>query len=228
MSFSWTQLIPGVGTTYAHVATAGIATAGLLALAVKARRDLGKGDQAVVPADRFGVRAIFETITEYIDKLAVSVIGPHGRHYVPLFASFFTFILFNNLFGLVPGVTPATENLNTTFSMAIFVFVMYNIMGVRANGFGYLKHFLGPVWWLAPFMLVLELISHAVRPLSLGMRLGFVMLGDHTVLGVALDLVPLLVPILFYMLGLIVSLIQAIVFTLLSMVYVAMATSHDH
>ena len=228
MSFSWTQLIPGVGHEYAHVATAAVATAGLLGLAVKARADLGKGDQAVIPADRFGIRALFEVITGYIDKLAVSVIGPHGRAYVPLFASFFTFILFNNLLGLLPGVTPATENLNTTFSMAIFVFVMYNILGVKENGFGYLKHFLGPVWWLAPFMLVLELISHAVRPLSLGMRLGFVMLGDHTVLGVALDLVPLLIPILFYMLGLIVSLIQAIVFTLLSMVYVAMATSHDH
>ncbi len=229
MSFSWTQLIPGVGHEYAHVATAAIATTVLIGIGIKARSDLGTGEAAVIPAHKFGIRAIFELITGYIDKLAVSVIGPEeGRRLVPLFASFFTFILFNNLVGLFPGVTPATENLNTTFSMAIFVFIMYNIMGVRANGVGYLKHFLGPVWWLAPFMLVLELISHAVRPLSLGMRLGFVMLGDHTVLGVALDLVPLGVPILFYLLAIIVSLIQAIVFTLLSMVYVAMATAHEH
>jgi F-type H+-transporting ATPase subunit a len=228
MSFSWTELIPGVGHEYAHVATTSIATLALAGIALKARIDLGKGEKAIVPASSFGVRAIFEAITGYIDKLAVSVIGEHGRIYVPLFCSFFTYILFNNLIGAIPGMTPATENLNMTFSMAIFVFVMYNILGVKANGFGYLKHFLGPVWWLAPFMLVLELISHAVRPLSLGMRLGFVMLGDHTVLGVALDLAPLLVPILFYMLAFIVSLIQAIVFTLLSMVYVAMATSHDH
>jgi len=228
MSFSWTQLIPGVGTHYAHVATAAIATTALIGIGMKARASLGKGEAAVIPADRLSVRAIFEVITAYIDKLATSIIGHDGRAYVPLFASFFTFVLFNNFLGLIPGVTPATENLNTTFSMAIFVFIMYNFLGVRANGVGYLKHFLGPVWWLAPFMLVLELISHAVRPLSLGMRLGFVMLGDHTVLGVALDLVPLFVPILFYLLAIIVSLIQAIVFTLLSMVYVAMATSHDH
>ena len=91
MSFSWTELIPGVGHEYAHVATTSIATLALAGIALKARIDLGKGEKAIVPASSFGVRAIFEAITGYIDKLAVSVIGEHGRIYVPLFCSFFTF-----------------------------------------------------------------------------------------------------------------------------------------
>lgn len=238
MAFSWTELLPWEQVVhidnaktlqaYASVATAGIATTLLMGVAIAGRKALGSGEAAVLPSGKFGVRAIFETITEYIRGLCTSVIGSHGAHWTPFFAAIFTFVLFNNLFGMIPGVTPATENLNMTFAMGLAVFIGYNVLGVYFNGWGYLKHFLGPIWWLGPFMLVLELISHAVRPVSLGLRLGFVMLGDHTVLGVALGLAPIVAPIPFYVLGLIVSLIQAIVFTLLSMVYVAMATAHDH
>ena len=156
------------------------------------------------------------------------VIGHHGRAYVPMFASIFTFVLINNLVGVIPGMTPATENLNTTLSMGLFVFLAYNLFGLRENGMGYLKHFLGPVLWLAPLILVIELISHIVRPLSLGLRLANVLKGDHTVVGIFLDLVPVILPIPFYLLGIFVCFVQAFVFTLLSMVYVALATAHDH
>lgn len=101
-------------------------------------------------------------------------------------------------------------------------------MGIKENGWGYLKHFMGPIILLAPLMLVIEVISHVVRPISLGLRLANVMKGDHTVLGIFLDLVPLFLPILFYILGIFVCFVQAFVFTLLSMVYVSMAIAHDH
>ncbi|MGZ5278939.1 MAG: F0F1 ATP synthase subunit A [Pseudobdellovibrionaceae bacterium] len=228
MSFTWTSLIPGVGHEYAHVATAGIVTGGLVVASFAAKKALGVGDAAVVPADRFSIKGFFEMITEFIAGLVDMVIGEGGRKYLPMFASFFTFVLINNLVGVIPGMTPATENLNTTLAMGLFVFITYNLFGLRANGVSYLKHFLGPVLWLGPLMLVIEVISHIVRPLSLGLRLANVLKGDHTVVGIFLDLVPIGLPIPFYLLGMFVAFVQAFVFTLLSMVYVALATAHDH
>jgi F-type H+-transporting ATPase subunit a len=228
MSFTWTSLIPGVGHEYAHVATASIVTGGLIVASVAAKKALGTGDAAVVPAGRFSLKGLFETITEFIAGLCDMVIGEGGRNYVPMFASFFTFILVNNLIGVVPGMAPATENLNTTLAMGLFVFITYNLFGIKHNGIGYLKHFLGPFLLLSPLMLVIELISHIVRPISLGLRLANVLKGDHTVVGIFLDLVPIALPIPFYLLGIFVAFVQAFVFTLLSMVYVALATAHDH
>lgn len=228
MSFSFTSLIPGVGHEFAHVATAGIVTAGLVGTALVARAQLGTGETAVVPASKFSVRGFFEFVTEFIQGLVDMVMGHEGRAFIPLFASVFTFVLINNLVGVVPGMTPATENLNTTLAMGLFIFLYYNYYGLKENGVSYLKHFLGPVLWLGPLMLVIELISHFVRPVSLGLRLANVMRGDHTVVGIFLDLVPLALPIPFYILGIFVCFVQAFVFTLLSMVYVAMATAHDH
>jgi F-type H+-transporting ATPase subunit a len=129
--------------------------------------------------------------------------------------------------GVLPGVVPATENFNTTLALGIFSFLVYNFMGIKDAGMGYLKHFFGPIIWLAPIMFVIELISHFVRPLSLGLRLSKVMLGDHTVVGIFMDLVPIGVPVPFFLLGLFVGFVQAFVFTLLSMVYIALATAHD-
>lgn len=229
MSFSWTQLIPGVGEQYAHVATLGVATVVSVGLGLAARASLGKGEAAVMPASKFSLRGIMEMLTEMMDGLADMVIGNHGKHYVPFFTSVFFFVLLNNLLGMVPGMTPATENINTTFGFGLLMFAFYNFEGVKENGvWNYLKHFMGPVLFLAPLMFVIELVSHMVRPFSLGLRLANVMMGDHTVLSVFLDLVPIGVPIPFYMLGLFVCFVQAFVFTLLSMVYVAFAIAHDH
>lgn len=228
MAFNWTQLIPGVGHHYDHVATLGIATVATFGLGLMAKKSLGHGDAAVVPAGKFSLRGIFEVVTETISGLAEMVIGEHGHHYVPLFASIFFFILLNNLIGIVPGMTPATENINTTFAFGVAMFLIYNFQGVKESGvLKYLKHFMGPVIFLAPLMFVIEIVSHLVRPVSLGLRLANVMMGDHTVLSVFLDLVPIGVPIPFYVLGIFVCFVQAFVFTLLSMVYVAFATAHD-
>lgn len=228
MAFTLTSLIPGVGYEYENVATSGIVTVGLIFVALIARKALGTGDEAALPADRFSIRGIFEMITEFIAGLCEMVIGEHGRDYVPMFAAIFTYVLVNNWVGVIPGMAPATEDFNMTLSMGIAVFVTYNLFGIKEHGVAYLKHFLGPVLWLGPLMLVIELISHIVRPLSLGLRLANVLHGDHTVVGMFLDLVPIVLPIPFYMLGMFVGVIQAFVFTLLSMVYVAMATAHDH
>lgn len=228
MSFNWTQLAPGVGHEYVHVATLGLATVASVGLGVVARAQLGKGQTAVVPTSKFSIRGIFEVITEFIYKLANQVIGHEGKHYVPYFSAVFFFILLNNYIGIIPGMTPATENINTTLAFGVFSFIAYNFIGLKKQGTHYLAHFFGPVLWLAPLMLVIELISHVIRPLTLGLRLANVMTGDHTVLSVFLDLVPIGVPVPFYLIGFLVSIIQAFVFTLLSMVYVALAQASDH
>lgn len=227
--FNWTQLIPAVGVEYYHVATLAIVTVATIGIGIMARASLGKGDVAVLPADKFSLRGIMEMLTEMMSGLADMVIGEHGKHYVPFFTSVFFFIVFNNLVGMIPGMTPATENINTTFGFGILMFLFYNFQGVKENGpLAYLKHFMGPVIFLAPLMFVIEIVSHLVRPFSLGLRLANVMMGDHTVLSVFLDLVPIGVPIPFYVMGLFVCFVQAFVFTLLSMVYVAFAIAHDH
>lgn len=229
MAFNWTQLVPGVGYEYVHVATLGVAATAAVSLGLVARASLGSGETAVVPASKFSIRGIFELITEMISGLATMVIGEHGKHYVPFFASVFFFILLNNLLGVIPGMSPATENINTTFGFGLLIFLFYNYQGVKENGVvNYLKHFMGPVLFLAPLMFVIEMVSHIVRPFSLGLRLANVMMGDHTVVATFLSLVPIGVPIPFYVMGLFVCFVQAFVFTLLSMVYVAFAIAHDH
>jgi F-type H+-transporting ATPase subunit a len=228
MSFTWTSLIPGVGHELAHVATAGVIATGLILVGFKARASLGSGDEAVIPASKFSVRGLVELAVEFVAGLSDMIIGEHGRKYVPFFATLFTFILVNNLMGVIPGVAPATENINLTFAMGSFSFICYNFFGLKENGLHYLKHFLGPFLPLAVIMLPIELVSNFIRPFSLSMRLANVMMGDHTVLGVFLDLVPIGIPIPFYLLGIFVSFVQAFVFTLLSMVYVSMATAHEH
>lgn len=179
-------------------------------------------------SDRFNLSSLFDYLVEFIDNLAINIIGPEGRHYVPFFASLFYLILFNNLLGLVPGLVPATENFNTTLALGLISFIFYNWQALKHQGLGYIKHLVGPVFWLAPLMLIIEVISHLVRPLSLGLRLANVLRGDHTVLEIFAGLVPWVVPIIFLTLGAFVSFVQAFVFTLLSMVYVSLAISHDH
>ena len=235
--FNWTQLIPGVDHHNTHVATAVAVTGALVVLSVAGRVALGKGETAVIPAGKLSIKGIFEALIEFIATLTDMVLGSHGKKFIPLFASVFTFILVNNLVGLLPGMTPATDNFNTTFAVGIFTFLVYNIVGIREKGFKYLHDFVGhlPVTiWMVPLMILMffiELLSHAFRPVSLGLRLAGNMTGDHAVLGVFLELLPApfvyFVPMIFYVLGLLVCFIQAFVFTLLSMAYVMMAQAHE-
>jgi F-type H+-transporting ATPase subunit a len=231
MAFNWTQLIPQVGHDHDRVAiaTLAISSVALCVVALAGRAALGTGEAAVIPSGKVSLRGILELITEFVTNLVDTVIGERGRHFTPMFTAVFFFVFFNNLIGVIPGMTPATENINTTFGIGIFIFITYNILGIKENGIvNYLKHFMGPVAFLAPLMFVIEMVSHMVRPFSLGLRLANVMMGDHTVITVFLDLIPIGAPIPFYIMGIFVAFVQAFVFTLLSMVYVAFGTAHDH
>lgn len=233
--FNWTQLIPGVDHHNTHVATAALVTAGLIVLSVAGRVALGNGEKAIVPSGKLSLKGIFETLVEFIVNLAETVLGHGGKVYAPLFASIFTFILVNNLVGLIPGMTPATDNFNSTFAIGIFSFLVYNVVGIRQRGLRYLEDFTGHLplsfFWLMPLMIIIEILSHVFRPVSLGLRLAGNMTGDHAVLGVFLEILPAplvyFVPVFFYALGLLVCFIQAFVFTLLSMTYVMMAQPQD-
>ncbi len=226
--FNWTQLIPGVGHHYIHIATAIIAVVLLFIFGFLARMALYRVGLSAPPANHFSIRGIFEVIIDINVGLSDMVLGPKGRMFIPLFTAIFLFVLVNNLFGLLPGMSPATDNMNTTLAVGLFSFVVYNFYGFKAHGFAYLKHFLGPLVLLAPLMLPIELISHVLRPFTLGLRLSGNMIGDHTVLSVFTELVPIGVPVVFYGLGLFVCLMQAFLFTLLTMVYISLAISHDH
>jgi F-type H+-transporting ATPase subunit a len=228
MHFSWYHLIPALEKNPDHVLTAGLVTFLIVILSLLARSVAGTPQQALVPDSGLTLRSFFEFIVESLGGLVESVMGHGSEIYVGIVASIFIYVIVNNLFGLLPGFSPATENINATLSIGIFTFILYNVEGFRAHGIGYLKHFLGPLIWLFPLMLPLELISHVVRPLSLGLRLAGNMTGDHTVLSIFLNMAPIGVPMIFYGLGLFVCFVQAFVFSLLSMVYLSMATAHDH
>ena len=161
-----------------------------------------------------------------MNNLAESVIGHHSETYVPLMCSFFLFILLCNFIGMIPGFAPPTSNFNITLALGTVSFLAFNYWGFKKQGVGYLKHFVGPIWWLAVLMVPLEIIGALVRPFSLGLRLFGNLFGDHLVLEIFTDLTRVVVPVVFYLLGTLVTVIQAFVFTLLSMIYIALAVSH--
>lgn len=178
------------------------------------------------------LQVLMEDYVGAFNSLADDWIGPGGRPYVPLVATIFTFILLCNLSGLVPGLMAPTTNLNVTLGCAAVVWVFYHIEGVRAQGLGaYLKHFVMPPGmpaWLAPIMLVIEPISHAARLLSLTLRLFGNLFGEELVVAILAMLVPFVIPLPLMALGLITSFLQALIFALLTMVYLQGAITLEH
>ncbi len=171
---------------------------------------------------------VMEAIIGGFDDLLIETMGPEGRKFFPLIATLGLYILTSNLLGLIPGFESPTANLNTTVSMAVVVFVMTHVVGIRAHGLKYVKHFMGPVWWLTPLMMPIEIICHLSRPLSLSVRLFGNIMGEDIVLAVVLLLVPLLVPLPVFVLMIFTSLIQTLVFMLLTMMYIAGAMEEAH
>jgi F-type H+-transporting ATPase subunit a len=218
---------------YGHVFMAIAVALTILVASLIARIQLGaalkREDEGLVPDEKLTLRNFFEIVAEKLYGLAVNVMGKHGAEkYFPIVGALFLFIFVSNLVGLIPGLLPPTDNLNTTFALGLFVFLYYNYVGLRENGIGYLKHFAGPILWLAPLMLIVEIASHVFRPISLGLRLRGNIMGDHVVLGIFNDLLPYAVPAIFYGVGLFVALVQAFVFCLMTMVYISLSASHDH
>ena len=171
---------------------------------------------------------VMETIVDAMYELLNNTMGEHGRKFFPLIATLGLFILASNLIGVIPGFESPTANINTTAAMAVVVFVSTHVVGVRTHGLKYFKQFVGPVLWLAPLMMPIEIISHISRPLSLTVRLFGNIMGEDIVLGVVLLLVPLLVPLPVFVLMIFTSVIQTLVFMLLAMMYIAGAMEEAH
>lgn len=246
--FTWYALLPAeVQHLIAeHTFFALLAAVLLLVFAVRARAALASAKDPVVPAERLETRNIAEVLVQLVVSQSDAIIGKQGRKYVPFFGTFFIFILLANLMGLLPGFAPPTGNLNTTLGLALVSFIGYNVIGVREQGMVYVKHFFGPMTSLPGgrviaklvlipvllisivFFFILELFSHGFRPVSLSLRLFGNMMGDHQVIEAFTNLTKIVVPVAFYAMGTLVAVIQAFVFTLLSMIYVALAVSHGH
>jgi F-type H+-transporting ATPase subunit a len=246
--FTWYNLMPeGLQHSFGdHTFFAAAAVLLLILFALMARGALARAQDPTIPAAELGSRNIAELIVQLIVSQSDAIIGKAGRKYVPFYGTFFFFILTGNLMGLLPGFGAPTANLNTTIGLALCSFIGYNVIGVREQGMSYFKHFVGPMTSLpgsslmaqlafvpllllsVMFFFILELFSHGFRPVSLSLRLFGNMMGDHEVIGAFIGLTKLVVPVAFYLMGTLVSLIQAFVFTLLSMIYVALAVSHGH
>lgn len=225
-SASWASLFPFL-KDQPHVMNGIIVSVILLVVAVLGYRQLKRTEDEIVPEPRMTFRNFVEVIVETVSGLVMDNMGPRGGEFILIIGTLALFILFNNMSGLVPGFLPATDSVNTTFACSLTVFVMTHYYGIREHGFKYVKQFLGPIWWLAPLMIPIELISHLARPLSLGMRLFGNITGDHLATAIFFSFVPIVVPVVFMGFGLFVAFIQTFVFVLLSMAYFSGAISHE-
>jgi F-type H+-transporting ATPase subunit a len=171
---------------------------------------------------------VMETVVDALRSLIDDTMGHQGRKFFPLIATLGIFILTANLIGIVPGFESPTANINTNAAMALVVFFSTHVVGVMNHGFKYFKQFLGPVWWLIPLMMPIEIIGHIARPLSLTVRLFGNIMGEDLVLAIVLLLVPFLVPLPVFVLMIFTSLIQTFVFMLLAMMYISGALEEGH
>lgn len=172
---------------------------------------------------------VFEVLVSGLEEFMVDVTGDEGRWFFPIIATIFIYIFVCNLIGMIPGFFPPTADLNTTLSMAIPVFVFTHYIGVKYHGIKYVKHFIGPVWWMIPLILPIELIGHFARVLSLSFRLFGNMMGHELVLGILFALAgAFFAPLPIMALGVFVALVQAFVFFLLSIMYFVGAMEHAH
>lgn len=185
------------------------------------------------PDAKLTPRTFFELVIEAVHNLLIEQIHDKAkaRRYLPLIFAMAIFIFFNNVCALIPGLAPATDNLNTNVGMALIVFFVSNIAGIREKGFAhYFAEFLGPIrkWYGLPLMILMfpiEIIGQLVRPVTLSIRLMGNMYGDHAVVAVLMTLVAAGIPAVMMCLGALVVVIQTAVFCILSVVYISMAIS---
>lgn len=175
-----------------------------------------------------GLQHMFEGINGFVEGQSRDVIGHHSERFTPFLVTLGLFILIANLFGVVPGLESPTGSPVVPLGCAICAFVYYQVQGFRTGGVGYLKHFLGPMWWLSPLMLPLEIISHLARLMSLTIRLYANMFAGDMVTLVFFSLIPVAVPVIFLGLHIGVALLQAYIFVLLTTVYLAGAVATEH
>jgi len=174
------------------------------------------------------VQHLLETVREFVVAQSHEVIGHHTEPYIAFLMTLTFFILIANLIGLIPGFESPTSNPAVPLGLALCAWLYYHVQGVRKNGLAYFKHFLGPVWWLSPLMLPIEIISHMARAMSLTIRLFANIYAGDLVTMVFFSLVPIGLPVLFLGLHLGVSFLQTYIFVLLTMVYLAGAVAEEH
>lgn len=213
----------------------------LLAAGFAVRSRVAGTDGGVLPDEGVTIRNLFEVIVEGLASLARDTMGDEWRRYFPIVGTIFFFILIANLLNLIPGIGGPTSDINTTAAWAVISFLVYNFVGIRTHGFWYINQFLGPsfftlhvggrhihvramFWFFGP----LEFVLHLARMLTLSVRLLANMFADHMVVTIFIGLVPLVVPAIFMGLGLMVAVLQAFVFTLLSMIYIGQALAEPH
>ena len=216
-------------THSAEPVAASIAVAILvILLALVGRAGLAKGAD-VAPSTKLSATTILEVIVSVFYDMMAGLMGPaRAKKYFPLIGTAALFILVSNVVGLIPGVNPPTSSLNVTLACALIVFVAFNVFGIMENGFAYVAHLAGPVWWLAPLLFPIEVVSLCIRPVTLAVRLMLNMAVDHILLGIIAGLVGLFVPIPIMMLGTLVCFVQVYVFCMLSSIYIALATEDMH
>ncbi len=176
------------------------------------------------------LQSILELVVEMYVGLAEEAMGHNGKKYLSIGLSLGVFIFIANALSMIPGLLAPTENINTAAGLAITVFVFTHIIGIKVHGIKYIKHFTGPVWWLVPIMLPLEIIGHFARPMSLTLRLFGNMMGHEQIVGVLLVLMPLAYPMLAFstVLGIVVICVQSFIFSLLAMMYIGGALEEAH
>lgn len=200
----------------------------LITIAYFGGRKFRKGEMNE-PTGKLDLATFFEILIGGLCGFTKTILGEKGaRPMFFLMGSVSFFILTNNLIGSIPGFNPPTDQFNTTIVLGLTIFFATHIIGIKTHGAAYIKHFMGPMWWLAPLILPIELVSHIVRPLSLALRLFGNITGDHKVGAIFFGLVPFLVPLPFLGMGVFVAFVQTFVFLLLSMVYIQMSMDHAH
>ena len=204
-----------------HLSYAVLVALILLGLGWLARRHI-----TLVPR---GAQNVFETIVGGLEEFMVDITGEEGRAFFPYIATCFLFILFCNLIGLIPGFLSPTSNINTPLSMALCTFVYTHYLGVKYHGAKYIKHFLGPIPALMPLFFIIEVIGHCARVLSLTVRLFGNIMGEDLVLAILLFLAGMfLAPLPMIFLAVFTSVVQAFIFTVLSIMYFTGAMEHAH
>jgi F-type H+-transporting ATPase subunit a len=173
-----------------------------------------------------------EVFFGYFYDVAKGIMGPErAKKYFPVIGTSAIFVFTCNIMALFPGFPVATSSLNITLGCGLVVFILFNIYGLATNGMAYVKHLAGPAWYLAPLLFPIELFSLCVRPITLAVRLMLNMAVDHLILGIFLGLCAILLPLPLMVLGIVVVLVQTLVFTMLTSIYIGLATephAHDH
>lgn len=218
-----------------HVGAAVVATLVILFATWRWRASIKDETQGVVPPRELNVAAFLGGFVGVVFKFSADTMGEeNARRYLPFIGTLALFIFCNNTQGIVPGFLPGTDTLNTNLGLAFMVFLLYNFVGVKENGMAHFAHFLGPSFpiagisapWLFPLMLPIEIVSHIARPISLSLRLMGNMLADHKVVGTMKMICAILLPVPFLLLGVLVAVVQTLVFTLLAIIYIGTAAEH--